>query len=259
MARLAVIGAGWAGLAAAVRATADGHAVSVFEMAAAPGGRARSIEHDGETLDNGQHILIGAYRDTLALMRQVGVDPEQVLHRLPLALIDPFGQGLRLAPGPAPWALAGAVMAHRGWSWAERFCLLRAGLGWGLRRFSAPEGQTVQALCSGLGPAVYHELVEPLCVAALNTPAREASARVFLRVLRDGLLGDRGCADLLLPRRPLGELLPEPAWAWLQARGARLVARTRVASIGTAAQGGWMVRGDHFNGVVLACTAQEAA
>ena len=259
MTRLAVIGAGWAGLAAAVQAVQRGHEVAVFEMATVPGGRARSVEHGGEVLDNGQHILIGAYRDCLALMRQVGVDPDQVLHRQPLALVDARGHGLRLRPGPAPWAFGRAVLTHPAWSRQDRLALLASGLGWALRRFRAPEAMTVRALCRDLTPTVYRELVEPLCVAALNTPAQEASAQVFLTVLRDGLFGAPGCADLLLPRRPLGELFPEPAWAWLARKGAQLAARTRVTDLAPHARGGWTVQGERFDGVVLACPAQEAA
>ncbi len=259
MSRLAVIGAGWAGLAAAVQATRRGHTVSVFEMAGTPGGRARSVAHDGEVLDNGQHILIGAYRDTLALMRQVGVDVDQVLHRQPLALVDAQGHGLALRPGPAPWAFLRAVLAHPTWSSRDRLSLLRAGCGWAWGGFRAPAAASVRQLCSGLTPTVYRELVEPLCVAALNTPAQEASAQVFLTVLRDGVLGAPGCADLLLPRRPLGELFPEPAWDWLGAQGVRLAARTRVTELAHHADGGWAVRGERFDGVVLACSALEAA
>ena len=259
MSRLAIIGAGWAGLAAAVHATAQGHAVSVFEMAPAPGGRARSVTYGQETLDNGQHILIGAYRETLALMRRVGVDPARVLHRQPLALLDAQGRGLALRPGPAPLAFVQAVWAHPGWSLRERLALLRAGARWALAGFHAPQGCTVQALCHDLPQAINRELIEPLCVAALNTPASQASAQVFLTVLRDGLFGERGCADLLLPRRPLGELLPEPAWAWLAARGAVLALRTRVRALERAEPGGWRVEGTLFDGVVLACSAHEAA
>jgi predicted NAD/FAD-binding protein len=84
--RLAVVGGGWAGLAAAVRATEARHAVTLFEMATHWGGRARGVDVDGLALDNGQHILIGAYRRTLALMRTVGSDVEAGLHRRPLEL-----------------------------------------------------------------------------------------------------------------------------------------------------------------------------
>jgi squalene-associated FAD-dependent desaturase len=259
MARLAVIGAGWAGLASAVQATLHGHAVSVFEMAAAPGGRARSVCHGGEQLDNGQHILIGAYRETLALMRQVGVDPDKVLHRQPLSMVDAQGRGLVLPPGPAPWAFLRAVLAHPSWSLQDRLALLRAGAGWAAARFRAPAGSTVQELCDKLPRVICRELIEPLCVAALNTPASQASAQVFLTVLRDGLFGARGCADLLLPRRPLGELLPEPAWAWLGRRGVALAPRNRIQALMRDPQGGWTVQGERFDGVVLACSAHEAA
>jgi predicted NAD/FAD-binding protein len=91
--RVAVIGAGWAGLAAAVRATEYGCRVALFEMAAGLGGRARSVAHGPETLDNGQHILIGAYRQTLALMHTLGVNVDAVLLRQPLTLRYPDGRG----------------------------------------------------------------------------------------------------------------------------------------------------------------------
>ena len=95
--RIAVVGGGWAGIAAAVTATEAGHRVTLFEMSPQLGGRARSVGHDDTiALDNGQHILIGAYRETLALMRRVGADPEALLQRVPLALVNPAGQGLRL-------------------------------------------------------------------------------------------------------------------------------------------------------------------
>ncbi|MEO5698657.1 MAG: FAD-dependent oxidoreductase, partial [Burkholderiaceae bacterium] len=74
---LAVIGGGWAGIAAAVEAAQRGHRVTLFEMAPQLGGRARSVSVDGQTLDNGQHILIGAYVATLELLRTLGVDPER--------------------------------------------------------------------------------------------------------------------------------------------------------------------------------------
>jgi predicted NAD/FAD-binding protein len=86
--KIAVIGAGWAGLAAAITAVQAGHQVTLFEASRQWGGRARSLPltHNGRstTLDNGQHILIGAYQQTLALMRTVGVDLEAALWRMPL-------------------------------------------------------------------------------------------------------------------------------------------------------------------------------
>ena len=90
--RVAVIGGGWAGLAAAVEATRRGHRVTVFEMAAELGGRARAVLIAGLTLDNGQHILIGAYSATLALMRSVGVTPEGSCCARPCASPTPMAR-----------------------------------------------------------------------------------------------------------------------------------------------------------------------
>ena len=82
-----VVGAGWAGCAAAVEAQRMGWHVSLIEAARQPGGRARSVAlTDTLTMDNGQHILIGAYTRCLQLMQQVGVDAAQLLHRAPLDL-----------------------------------------------------------------------------------------------------------------------------------------------------------------------------
>ena len=258
--RVAVIGAGWAGLAAAVRALQQGAKPSLFELAATPGGRARRLDTAGGVFDNGQHILIGAYRATLDLMRCVGADPDQLFMRCPLALVDPAGRGLRLSAGAAVPAFVRGVLAARQWPFAHRLALLGAAGGWGLRRFRCEPELTVAQLCSALPEPVQRELIEPLCLAALNTPMQQASAQVFLRVLQDALFSGPGGADLLLPRVPLSALLPDPAWRWLQAHGAHCLSGHRVRQLAAAAQGsGWQVDGEHFDGVVLACPLTEAA
>jgi len=257
--RVAVIGGGWAGLAAAVEATRRGHVVTLFEMAAQFGGRARSVTVDHGALDNGQHILIGAYSATLALMRIVGVDPGRVLERLPLTLVDPDGIGLRLRTGPPALAFVRAVLTHRGWKRRERLGLLVAATRWMLSGFRCDPALSVAVLTASLGPQVRAQLIEPLCVAALNTPAREASATVFLRVLKDALFSGSGSADLLLPRAGLSELFPDPATAWLAARGAMLRPSSRVGRLERHVDGAWLVDGERFDRVVLATTSVEAA
>jgi len=249
--KVAIVGGGWAGIAAAVTLADAGHDIAVFEMAPQLGGRARSVAGQPD-YDNGQHILIGAYRDSLSLMRRLGVDPEQVLKRLPLALPYPGEPGLRLPPGAPLIAFARGVLAHGGWPLAARIGLLVAAGGWLARGFRCNATLSVAELCAGLPAAVLRDLVEPLCVAALNTPAPQASAQVFLRVLKDALFGGAGSADLLLPRRPLSELLAGPATAWL---GDRLRLGQRVQKL----EAGWCVGGEAFDAVVLACTSVEAA
>jgi len=264
--RLAVVGAGWAGLAAAMAATRQGHQVTVFEASRHLGGRARSLAlelPDGTPalLDNGQHILIGAYRETLALMRLAGVDPASVLHRLPLVMRFPDGGGLELPDWPAPLDAAAGILAARGWGWRDKASLLAHSVRWRRAGFQCDERLSVRELCDGLAPRVMSELVEPLCVAALNVPAERASASVFLRVLRDALFGPResggGASNLLLPKVSLGELFPEAAARWLAADGAHLRVGARVNQLARA-DGGWQVDGDAFDGVLLACPAWEA-
>jgi squalene-associated FAD-dependent desaturase len=257
---VAVVGAGWAGIAAAVTLVRRGQRVVLHEMAPAAGGRARRLEGAGPHpagLDNGQHIAIGAYRATLGLLETVGIDPGAVFLRTPLALVDPRGDGLVLGAGRTDLAFARAVLARGGWSWRERYALLAAAFGWRRSGFSCAPDATVDELVAGLPPRVRREVVEPLCVAALNTASREASATVFLRVLRDAFAAPGG-ADLLLPIVDLSALLVDPALAWLRARGAAVRLGSRVQSLERTA-GGWRIDGARADGVVLACTATEAA
>ncbi|WP_284616970.1 hydroxysqualene dehydroxylase HpnE [Aquabacterium humicola] len=255
---VAVVGAGWAGLAAAVRAVEQGHRVTLLEMARQPGGRARGVMTAAGELDNGQHILIGAYRHTLALMRTVGADPAQRLHRLPLVLRYPDGRGLALPPGPAITSFVRGVAGAQGWSVRDRLALLAAAGGWLARGFRCAPELTVATLCRRLPAAVIADLVEPLCVAALNTPMAAASATVFLRVLKDALFSGAGSADLLLPRASLSDLLPRPALAWLASRGATLQVGRRAMAL-QADGAAWSLDGMSCDAVVLACSAVEAA
>jgi squalene-associated FAD-dependent desaturase len=261
--RVAIVGAGWAGLAAAVRAVQRGHQVSLFEAARTPGGRARAVPltlPGGGALmaDNGQHILIGAYTATLALMRAVGVDPAQALRRVPLAVRYPDGSGLSLPCLPPPLSAAAGILTARGWRWAHRLALLRAAAHWRRAGFDCDESLTVANLCAALPAPVTRDFIEPLCVAALNTPAPEASARVFLRVLHDALLGPPGSADLLLPLDDLGALLPEPALRWLQGHGTATHLGQRVTALQWQAPH-WYIDGQPFDQIVLALPALAAA
>ncbi|MBL8383874.1 MAG: FAD-dependent oxidoreductase [Burkholderiales bacterium] len=222
---VAVLGAGWSGLAAAVELTAAGFKVDVFEAARQPGGRARRVDLDGHALDNGQHILLGAYRETLRLIAATGADPERLLRRRPLELLIP-GQLLLRAPRrlPAPLHLLTALMTARGIGFAGKRAALRlmASLAW--RRYRADPGQSVAALLRDhRQPTDVSRLVwEPLCVAALNTAPESASAQVFVNVLRDAFAHARRDSDLLLPAGHLGALFPDPACAHLRSAGANL-------------------------------------
>ena len=256
--RVAVIGGGWAGLAAAIEATQRGHHVTLFEMAPQLGGRSRAVEVAGMVLDNGQHILIGAYRETLALLRTVGVDNGEAFVRTPLRVTYPDGVGLHLDAGAPMLAFGGAVLRQRGWRLGERIALLVAAAGWVAGGFRCDPALTVAQLTRRLPSAIREDLIDPLCVAALNTSSSDASASVFLRVLKDALFSGPGSADLLLPRVSLSALLPSPSQRWLIDAGATLRMQHRVDTL-LAHDAGWTVDGERFSHVVLATTPTEAA
>lgn len=232
-ARVAVIGAGYAGLAAAVELAARGASVHVFESARALGGRARGIRKDGRELDNGQHILIGAYRETLRLMRMVGVDIEHRLLRLPLTIAYADGTRLRAPRLPAPWHLLLALATARGLGLRDRVAAVRFISRLDRSSFRLERDVTVEALLDAYRqPArLRRYLWEPLCVSALNTPAAAASAQVFANVLRDSLAADASASDLLLPRCNLSTLFPDAACAFILSRGARVCTGTAICAV----------------------------
>ena len=269
--KVAVIGAGWAGCAAAVEATRLGHHATVFEAARTAGGRARRLDvaFCGETiaLDNGQHILIGAYSETLRLMADVGVNIPKTLHRMALRMQFPDGSGLKLPSSvllPAPLdALVGIALA-RGWSWGDKLSLLKTATLWQLQKFQCAPQLSVADLCNKVSPRIMASLIEPLCVSALNTPADRASGQVFLRVLQDSLFAHEGGSNLLLPKTDLSALLPNAALAWLAAQGGQTRLGCRLGSIIEQDKSWCLVDAANaplgqFDRVILACPPAEAA
>ena len=220
-AHVAVVGAGYAGLAAAVSLAQRAVRVSVFESGPLPGGRARRVTTGGRSLDNGQHILVGAYTTLLGLMHAVGANPDELLLRLPLELR--YAQGFRLrAPAlPAPLHLAAALISATGITWRERFGAVAFMQAMKRKTFRVEARVSVATLLQAHGQAgaIGRFLWHPLCISALNTLPRSASANAFLAVLRDSLAGPRSASELLMPRVDLTELFPQPATAWLAAHG----------------------------------------
>ncbi|HEX4327141.1 MAG TPA: hydroxysqualene dehydroxylase HpnE [Burkholderiales bacterium] len=241
--RAAVLGGGWAGLAAAVELSKAGHAVDLYEAARTLGGRARRVVLDDIALDNGQHILLGAYRDTLAMIRKAGGDPEQLLLRLPLELVFPGAFALRAPRGlPAPLHLLAGLLGAQGLTAGEKFAAIRFMTMMQLHGFAVAQDINVSELMRRYGqPAkVVRYLWEPLCIAALNTAIGDSSARIFLRVLRDAFTQGASDSDLLIPRADLGALFPDLAAAAISAAGGQVHLGVAVESIAAEEQS-WSV------------------
>lgn len=217
-ARVAIVGAGYAGMAAAVELTRRGIPVTVFESSRVLGGRARRVNLQGRRLDNGQHILIGAYRETLRLLQQVGLDPAKSLLRLPLHLEFPGEFRIHAPRLPAPLHLAAALLGAHGLNWGEKRAAIRFMQAMQANKFHLPVDQPLSELLDQhrQPPRVRQYLWHSLCIAALNTAPEVASARIFLNVLRDSLAAERSASDLLLPRVDLSTLFPDAAARYVQ-------------------------------------------
>ena len=219
-------------MAAAVALARSAVRVAVFESGPVAGGRARRVISDAVTLDNGQHILAGAYAQLLRLMHEVGV-PRSALLRLPLEIRYARGFALRRLPLPGRLGLLGGLLAARGIPLSERLGAVRfvstmKQRGFGLERDLPVARLLAEQQQAG---AIGHYLWRPLCVSALNTPPELASARVFLAVLRDTLGGAPGASDLLLPRVDLSRLFPEPAAEFVRRHGGELRLRDTVRDL----------------------------
>lgn len=220
MTKVAVIGAGWAGAAAALTLARAGTQVTVFEAAKAVGGRARGIEKDGHNFDNGQHLLLGAYERSLSMISSLHANVDQVLLRVPLALdtapATPSPLKLRAPRVMAPLNLLLAIVMAQGLSLSDKLSTLL----WSVSHLRLPmppglmtDGATVSDVLASQPEPVRRLLWEPLCIAALNTPPETASARVFIDVLRLAFMASSDASDLIIPRLNLSQLLPTPALA----------------------------------------------
>lgn len=267
MTTIAVIGAGWAGCAAAVELADAGHNVTMFEAARTLGGRARTIELDGRQLDNGQHILLGAYTETLRVLRKTGVDVEQALLRLPLQMRYPEGKdGMTFIASrlPAPLHLLTALFRAKGLTHDDKMALARFSttarwMDWRLnddcsvttllQRFDQPERLT-------------RLMWRPLCIAALNTPPERASAQIFLNVLRDSFGARRSASDMLIPRSDLSTLFPLHAVRFVEKHNGKIRTGTAVQQL-RRAENGWLLttgaEESHFDSVVITTSATQAA
>jgi squalene-associated FAD-dependent desaturase len=257
---VAVVGGGWAGCAAALTLAEAGIPVTLFEASRTLGGRARAVELGGQTLDNGQHILLGAYELTLKLVQRLHpVAQANDLWRLPLALDQPPEFRLACPRLPAPLHLLAGLVGARGLSWHEKL----AGARWAhtvLHEMHTPDHLTVSQFTGTQPERLRRLLWHPLCVSALNTPPETASALVFREVIRAAFGGHTRHSDLLLPRRDLTTLFPAPAAARLHQLGSNVRLSSRVISLDATANA--VALGTHndkalYSHVILAVAPQH--
>lgn len=258
--RVAIIGGGWAGCAAGLSLAEADISVTLFEASHTLGGRARTVPLNEMSLDNGQHLLLGAYQQTLGLIAQVWPDRHDALLRQPLALEQPPDFLLSCPRLPAPFHLLAGLLGAKGLSIGDKLAAAR----WlqALLRNPPAENISVATLIAAQSPRVRAALWEPLCVAALNTPIVDASAKTFITILQKVFAHSRTNSDLLFPRCALTQLFPQPAVNQMLARGARVHTQTRVTHLAATSAGftlSTLTEIYEFDRVILAVAPQHLA
>lgn len=270
MHKVAVIGGGWAGCAAAVELASRGVPVTLFESARTLGGRARLVEVNGKSLDNGQHILLGAYSASLRFMQKVGIDSRASLLRLPLQMRYPLGSGMNFVTPrlPAPFHMLIGLLRARGLTSDDKLALARftstaRWMGWQMN-----QDCSLSELLERFDQTdrLIRLMWRPLCIAALNTAPDRASAQVFLNVLRDSLGARRAASDMLLPRVDLSALFPLNAAAYIEQHGGTVRLGTTVKELLRDGSGWQLVLADasgsateRFDAIVVATQPSHAS
>ena len=234
--KIAVLGAGYAGMAAAVSLVLQGHEVTLIEARAILGGRAHSFrDHKtGQVLDNGQHIFMGCYHATLALLRLLGV--ENRLHspaRLSVPFLSPKGRSVLRARLPAPLHLLSALLGYGELEAADKFAAIRLALRMKMGQ-KPTRDETVQQWMDRWKqtPNLMRALWEPLCLAALNEPVATGSAQLFATVIRRSFLAGAEDSKILLSKVGLSELFAREVQKLLEMCGGKLLLQSPVAKLG---------------------------
>ncbi len=237
--QIAIIGAGWAGLAAAVELARHGHQVSIFESSPQLGGRARATEWNGMMLDNGQHLMIGAYQQMLELLGYMQADIDSLFRRLPhrMLMMDAATSSvafdLELPTFPAPFHLLFGIFKTPSLSFREKIRVLIRFNSLLNRPMQTDINVTDWLASAGLPEAYVENVLKPVCLAALTTHPHNASARAFQTVLQQTFNGPAEFTDLLIPTTNLGEVFPAHARAFIEQHDGKVYTRCKLHGLQT--------------------------
>jgi len=231
-----IIGGGFAGLSAAVALAERGFHVTLLEGKPTLGGRAYSFPdtESGDLVDNGQHVLMGCYHQTLDFLRTIGTRDQLIVHRdLEIEMLDGPGRPahLRTASLPAPFHIIAGLMRYQHLTLAERLGALRAGMRMMyMRRFARRrlKRMTVAEFMNltGQSPQARRTFWYPLAIATLNEQPKLASAALLAEVMKRAFFSRRKDSAFLYPRVGLTELYCSAAREFIEKRGGVVASRT---------------------------------
>jgi len=234
---IAIIGGGWAGLAAAVELCKHGCKVTVFESSPQLGGRARSISWNNISLDNGQHLMIGAYQQMLECLNTIEADTHQLFKQLPHRMLMLNSQNgetafdLKLPTYPAPLHLLFGVLNTPSLLLKEKILLL-----FRFNKLLNTPIETDLSVSEWLNRAKLPDsyrlnLLEPVCLAALTTHPQQASAKAFQSVLQQTFNAPAEFTDLLIPITDLGNVFPALAEKFILQQGGKINIHCKVQQL----------------------------
>ena len=233
-----IVGGGWSGLATACYLASQNIPVTLIESAKQLGGRARKSTSRTQLLDNGQHLMIGAYQEMLSLLTLIGVKEEDVFVRTNQFLKLLNGKhlqtiiDLKLPSLPAPLNLLVGMLMSKGLSFKEKIQTLVHFNKLLKNDLTLQTDTTVSDWLNQADlPAPFVLLLDALCLAAMNTPIQQASALNFLNILRQTFNGPNGSTDLLIPAVNLGNVFPTPARLYLGSKQANILQPSRLTHL----------------------------
>jgi squalene-associated FAD-dependent desaturase len=235
-----IIGGGFAGLAAGVALAKAGRKVRLLEQKPHLGGRARSFvdPQSGWVVDNGQHIVMGAYHAALRFLEEIGtLDRIALQPRLRVHFLEPPGRLTTLeCPNlPSPWHVLAGVLRSDSFGWREKREVLRLGRALGAEEHSRDGLNTLSVeewlTRQGQSEKVQRGFWDLLAIAALNEDPRRAAAAIFARVLRLALFSSPADSRLGIPKVGLSDCYTDAAQTYIAARGGEVELSRSVAGL----------------------------
>lgn len=238
-----IIGGGWAGLSAAIKLVEQGKTVCIIETAKQLGGRARKVQYKQYSVDNGTHIMIGAYSETLKLIKKIHnlnsptYIESELLERQMLGLNykQPNNKTISIPKIalPAPFNIIFSFLLASGLTLKEKLLILKLGLKIKLNLINLTADTPLESFLNNQNQTepLIKKIWEPLCLAIMNTPINQCSSEIFLRVIEEAFFKSRQASNLLLFKKDLSETFATPAQKYIEQRQGKVSLNQKISSI----------------------------